>query len=102
MIAMHLTWDGITPEQYDAVRNIVKWEENPAPGGLFHVAYFDANGLRVQDVWETVEDMQNFVNNRLMPGVLQYGITTQPRVEVYPTHAVYTPGYVPKGELEVA
>src|SRR5437870_12013728 len=102
MIAMNLEWDGITPEQYDEVRNIVKWEQNAPKGGLFHVAYFDGGGLRVHDLWETSEDLQNFVDRRLMPGVLQTGVTSQPTVEVYPAHAVFTPGYVPKSELELA
>src|SRR5437870_4394008 len=98
MIAMHLRWADITPEQYDEVRKIVQWEEIPATGGLFHVAYFDKGGLRVQDVWETPEDFNNFVNNRLMPGVAQAGVTSQPEVEVYPVHAIFTPGYVAKSE----
>ena len=102
MIAMHLKWDGITPEQYNQVRDIVKWEEHPAKGGLFHVAFFDGNGLRVQDVWETAEDFNNFVQNRLMPGVLSTGVTSQPEVEVYPVHALFTPGFVAKEELELA
>jgi hypothetical protein len=102
MVAMHLKWDGITPEQYDEVRNIVKWETNKPNGGLSHVAYFDGKGLRVHDLWESAEDLQNFVDKRLMPGVAQAGVTSQPIVEVYPTHAVFTPGYIAKGELELA
>jgi len=102
MIAMHLTWNGITPAQYDEVRNIVKWEQNAPKGGLFHVAYFDGKGLRVQDVWESAEDMQHFIENRLMPGVAQAGVTSQPAVEVYPVHAIFTPGFVAKSELELA
>ena len=102
MIAMRMKWAGITPEQYDEVRNIVKWETNQPKGGLFHVAYFDNNGLNVNDVWESAQDLNNFVEQRLMPGVLSLGITSQPAVEVFPTHAVFTPGYVAKKNLAVA
>jgi hypothetical protein len=102
MIAMNMKWAGITPEQYDEVRNIVKWETNAPKGGLFHVAYFDGNGLNVHDLWESAQDLNNFVEQRLMPGVLSIGITSQPTVEVYPTHAVFTPGYVSKKNLAVA
>ncbi len=102
MIAMHMKWKGITPEQYDEVRNIVKWETNHAKGGLYHVAFFDGEGLRVNDVWDSAEDLNNFVEKRLMPGVAQAGVTSQPEVEVYPAHAVFTPGYVMKEEFEAA
>ena len=80
----------------------MKWEENPATGGLFHVAYFDGSGLCVQDVWESAEDFNNFVQDRLMPGVAQTGVTSQPKVEIYPVHALFTPGYVANSELELA
>ena len=99
---MHLKWDGVTPEQYEQVRSIVNWEGNKPKGGNFHVAFFDNNGLRVVDVWDNAEDFNNFANNRLMPGVAQAGVTSQPDVEVYPVHAIFTPGYVPKSELETA
>ena len=78
MIAMLFKWEGISKADYDAVRKIVNWEGNKPKGAILHVATFDDKGLRVTDVWETAEDFNNFVNNRLMPGVAQYGVTTQP------------------------
>ena len=102
MIAMYLKWNGITPALYNQLHDIVKWEENHPTGGLFHVAYFDNEGVRVQDVWETAEDFNNFTNDRLMPGGAKLGITSQPTIEIFPVHAVFTPGYVSKKELETA
>jgi hypothetical protein len=29
-----MLWDGVTEEQYDEVRKIILWGENPVPGGL--------------------------------------------------------------------
>ena len=102
MIGMDLKWNGITPEQYDTLHDVVKWESNHPTGGLFHVAFFDNNGVRVHDLWESEMDLNNFVTNRLMPGVAPIGITSQPTIEVHPAYAVFTPGYVPKAELELA
>ena len=88
-VVMSMRWAGVTPEQYDAVREDVNWEGEPAAGGIFHVAAFDDAGLRVTDVWETAEDFQRFVDDRLMPAVRRAGLETQPEVEVLPTHAVF-------------
>ena len=94
-VAMFMSWAGVTAEQYDAVRKLVNWEGDPAPGGLFHVAATDEHGLHVTDIWESPEAFQTFVNDRLMPGVAQLGITSQPVVEVLPIHALFTPGFKP-------
>ena len=87
MIQTFMRWEGATPEQYDALRDEVKWDTDLAAGGVFHAASFDDKGLRISDVWESEEDMNNFINNRLMPGVQKIGIPGQPSVEVFPLHA---------------
>jgi hypothetical protein len=93
MIMMTMQWDGLTVEEYERVRKDVNWEGNAPAGGLFHAASFAPDGLRVTDLWESAESFNQFVEKRLMPGVQRAGIKTQPRVEVYPVHATFTPGY---------
>lgn len=88
-----MKWSGVSREQYDALRTTVNWEGSPPTGGVFHVAGFDAGGLRITDVWESAEDLERFVSQRLMPGVARAGIEGQPDVEVMDAHAVFAPGY---------
>lgn len=92
-IVMTMRWDGVTPEQYDATRALVHWEHDKPKGGLFHVASFADGALHVSDVWESAEDFDRFVTERLMPGVKQVGIAGEPQVQVRPAHAIYAPGY---------
>jgi hypothetical protein len=86
-----MRWPGVTVEQYDQVRKLVDWEGNRADGGILHIAYFDDQGLRATDVWESAEQFQRFVQDRLMPGTVEAGAQGQPEVEVFPAHAVYNP-----------
>jgi hypothetical protein len=95
-IVVIMKFPGITPAQYDESRKIINWEGNVAKGALFHVASFDKEGLRATDVWESAEDFDNFVKNRLMPGLKKQGISAQPQVEIFPTHAIFAPGYKSK------
>ena len=88
-IVMEMTWDGVTPAQYDAARAEVRWEEEAPEGGIFHVAWFEGGGLRVVDAWENAEDFQAFVDNRLMPGVAKVGIEGEPKVTVMPVHRLF-------------
>jgi hypothetical protein len=92
-VVMLMEWDGVGAAEYDAVRKLVDWEGNPAPGGLFHVMVVADNGIRVTDVWESADDFQAFARDRLMPGVKQLGISGEPEVEIFPAHAIFAPGF---------
>lgn len=78
----------ISKDNYEALRNEVKWETDHAPGGLFHAAAFDeSGGLHVADVWESPEAMNVFVEQRLMPAIQKLGLAP-PNAAVYPAHNV--------------
>lgn len=92
-IVMIMDWQGVTPAQYEAARKLVNWEGNVPPGARFHVSAFDERGLRVTDVWDSAEQFQQFVDQRLMPGVQQIGIQGEPNVTILPTQAIFAPAY---------
>ena len=95
-VMMIMKWGGVSLDEYEKVRKIVDWDNNLPVGGILHVAAHDGSGLRITDVWESPESFQTFVETRLTPAVQQAGITSQPEVEVYPAHNVFTPGFVKK------
>lgn len=43
------------------------------------------------DVWESADDFQRFVQERIMPAVQQLGIAGRPDIQIYPTHAILNP-----------
>lgn len=90
-VLIEMKWAGATKEQYDQLREVVQWDIDPAPGGLFHVAAFDETGAHISDVWESAEQFQAFVDARLMPAVATVGIEGAPTVEIRQVHATYTP-----------
>ena len=88
---MNMKWAGFTKDQYEAIRKTVHWESNVPKGAVFHVAGFDKNGARVTDIWESEEEFNTFVKERLMPGTKAAGIPGEPQVEIYPLHATFVP-----------
>jgi hypothetical protein len=90
-IMMTMTWGGITPLQYDELRAEVGWLDDAPAGGRIHVAAFSDRGLQVTDVWESAEEFQSFVDDRLMPAVQQLGLAGEPEVQILPLHELYTP-----------
>jgi hypothetical protein len=86
-----LSWEGVTPEQYDAVRKEVRWLEEAPVGGRLHTAAFGDGVLYCTDVWDSAEDFQRFVDERLMPEVQRQGLPGQPEIEIVPLHELYCP-----------
>jgi len=94
-VVMFMRWTGVTPEQYDTVRDTVGWEEAAPAGSQVHVARFDDEALNVTDVWDPEEAFQTFFAERLAPAVEKAGITGQPESEFRALHRRFvTPGVV--------
>ncbi|MFF7969719.1 hypothetical protein [Streptomyces sp. NPDC007905] len=85
-VVMSMTWTGVTPEQYDTVREAVGWEETAPAGAQVHVAWFDAQGLHVVDVWETEQSFHSSFAERLAPAVEKAGISGTPDSGFSPLH----------------
>jgi len=90
-IVMNMRWQGVTKSQYDQTLQAVQWETDIPKGAKFHVASFDDNGLRVTDVWDSADQFNQFVEQRLMPGVQQVGIAGEPEVEIIEAHRIFAP-----------
>jgi len=88
---MLMHWPEVTKELYEAARKEVNWENDRAQGGKFHVSWFAKDGMHVLDLWDSPQDFQRFVETRLAPVTAKLGITTQPRVELADSHAIFAP-----------
>ena len=75
----------LTRDQYQTLRAEVNWETDQPDGVLSHVAGMDADGhIHVADLWESEDQMNAFVGQRLMPAFQKHGITP-PQVSMYNT-----------------
>lgn len=91
-VVMVMHWPEITLEMYDEARRRVNWEGDVPDGALFHVAWQADDGFRVVDVWQSGEQFDRFVEERLMPVVVgELGATGRPNVTVSPAHAFFKP-----------
>ncbi|MDI2132733.1 hypothetical protein [Yinghuangia seranimata] len=85
-VVLSLRWPGVTPGQYDEVRDAVGWEEQAPDGAYIHVAWFEPGALRVTDVWESQGHFERFRDAQLMAAVVKAGITTEPEAEYQTLH----------------
>ncbi|GAA2139874.1 hypothetical protein GCM10009760_22590 [Kitasatospora kazusensis] len=85
-VVLKMRWAGVTPEHYEAVREAVRWEEQPPEGLALHVASFDADAMYVTDVWNSPQDWETFFAERLRPAVEKAGLPGRPDSDLLPLH----------------
>lgn len=87
--------DRSTPN-YDAVSKILDVDNDPPDGMLLHSAGFSDDGtFRIFDVWETREQQERFMSERLMPAMQQMDVGQggpPNRMESYELHHMVAPG----------
>lgn len=91
-IAMMIDNPQGSQELYERTRAELDLQERPA-GGILHLAGPSPNGgWRVIEVWETPEDAQRFVEDRLRPAWRAIGHSPPQGVEpeFWPVHSVLT------------
>jgi hypothetical protein len=82
---MVMHWPGATRELYEQKRAQVDWVGmRPAGANLHMSAFDDAGGLHVVDHWDTAEQFQAFIQERIAPAAQAAGVTTQPEVAIFP------------------
>lgn len=85
-VVMTMRWAGVTPEQYDAVREAVRWEEETPPGAVLHVASFDGGAMHITDVWDSQQDFERFFADRLAGAIKEAGLVGEPETGFRPLH----------------
>jgi hypothetical protein len=88
---MLMRWPEVTKEQYEQIRRDVKWEESVPDGAKLHVSWFGQDGFHVFDLWDSRAHFEQFLQQRLMPGVQKADIKGQPKVDFADSHAIFAP-----------
>jgi hypothetical protein len=96
-VAVAIIQEWIEPEtdrsttNYDAIDAKLK-EQEPPDGLRMHSAGFTGNGFRIYDIWDSKEQFDRFLEDRLMPLVSTTGSgdTTPPTLTVYELHNYVT------------
>lgn len=82
------TGDGFTKQMYEDLRKEVDWEHKHPKDVILHAAGLDDSGnIRVVDVWESEQDLNNYVNSRIKP-VMERINAPMPKGEIIPIHNV--------------
>ena len=87
-VAIEMNFKGATLDQYDQVIELMGLggDAPSPPGALFHWVAKTDDGIRVVDVWETMEQFKKFSDEQIGPYTQQVGIPAPPEVTTYEVH----------------
>jgi hypothetical protein len=73
---------------YEELRKEVDWEQNHPTGVVLHAAGLDESGnIRVADIWESEQDLNNYINSKIKPAMERIN-APMPKEEVIPIHNI--------------
>ena len=87
-VAVVTDFPGGSQDRYDAVIADLDLGQAPAAGLILHAAGPTEGGWRVIDVWESEQDAERFLRDRLGPALERAGVAGPPQVTVTPLHSL--------------
>ena len=90
-VVAHVVLRGVTPEEYNRVRDATGWIERAPDGGIAHLTWWEGADCHNMDAWESEDAFNAFGSDRLGPAMANVGVNVQPEVTFHPAHEVYTP-----------
>jgi hypothetical protein len=88
-VVLLLELPGMTPEIYDAINERMGFPGTVPEGLLTHIAGIEETGMRFVDVWESEEQFERFLQERLLPAMGEIdgqGPVSPPRVVQLPLY----------------
>jgi hypothetical protein len=90
-VIAHVVLQGVTSEQYDAVRAACGWLDEAPVGGLAHLTWWEGGDCHNCDAWESEEAFGAFGEQRLGPALAKAGVDVEPKVSFVPAYEVFLP-----------
>ena len=93
-VAIIMEFAGTTLEQYDEInKKMGLTPGGPGPAGsISHWATATDNGLQVTDVWESREQFDAFVQEKIGPLSIEVGFAGPPKLTYFDVHNYFTCG----------
>ncbi len=85
-VAIEMRFSGATLAQYDEVMRLMDLGEAAPEGALFHWVAATDDGIKVVDVWETMEQFDAFARENIGPNTQKAGVPGPPEMTTYEVH----------------
>jgi len=87
-VILEVVFQGLSPQQYDQLKEKVGWVESPPAGGISHFAWWEGNDCHGIDVWESEEAWAAFGQDRMGPAAAELGISMEAAPLFHEAHEI--------------
>lgn len=87
-VILEVVFPGMSPKQYDQLKEKVGWVASPPVGGISHVVWWEGNDCRGIDVWESEADWDGFGRDRMGPAAAELGISMEATPYFHEAHEI--------------
>ncbi len=88
-VVVQRQYSGVTMELYDDAAERLGFAEKLPEGMIFHFVVATGDGFRIIDVWETVEQFEEYVRTLASPVMMAVGLHAPMRIEVTNVHSYF-------------
>jgi hypothetical protein len=74
-VVLEVVFPGLSPAQYDQLKEKVGWVASPPVGGISHTVWWEGDDCHGIDVWESEEAWGAFGKERMGPAAAELGIS---------------------------
>ena len=76
-VILEVVFPGLTPEQYDQLKEEVDWVSSPPDGGISHLVWWEGDDCHGIDVWDSEGAWARFGQERMGPAAAKLGIAME-------------------------
>jgi|HubBroStandDraft_5_1064220.scaffolds.fasta_scaffold1397324_1 hypothetical protein len=76
-VVLEVVFPGLTPSQYDQLKEKVGWVESPPVGGISHIVWWEGEDCHGIDLWESDEASGAFGQERMGPAAAELGLSME-------------------------
>ncbi len=76
-VILEVVFQGLSPQQYDQLKEKVGWVDSPPVGGISHVVWWEGDDCHGIDVWESEDAWAAFGQDRMGPAAAELGIAME-------------------------
>jgi hypothetical protein len=85
-VGIRVKFDGVDADQFDKLEAAHNARNDVPAGLIFHASGPIEGGWGVLDFWESREQFDSFVGDRVGPAAAEVGITAVPDIHEFPVH----------------
>lgn len=87
-VILEVVFPGLSPEDYERLKEKVGWVESPPKGGISRVVWWEGDDCHGFDVWDSADSWAAFGQERMGPAAAELDLTMEATPVFHDAHEI--------------